>query len=398
MKRVVSIFLIINLLCALVIPIPTSAKTLGDLERELDALEAKYEKQENEQQKTEEEIATTKNDINTTRNKITKAQEDVVKLNNEIKQLNKDIEKKDAEIKEIMSFVQLSNGESAYLEYAFGAQDFTDFIYRVAVSEQLANYNDELIDSFNKMIKTNKQKTKELKKKEEELTKLEESLKKQLDKLGNRLEDIIDIKVDVEKDIKTQREAIKLYKSMGCKTNEDISNCGRNILPPETALWRPVNSGMISSNYGNRCYYLGSSYVCDFHTGIDMANSGTISVYAAGTGVVVGTTYHSSCGGNIIYVSHNINGTTYTTVYMHLRRMYVQKGDVVTKNTVIGIMGGNPSSEWWDSCSTGQHLHFMVSRGIYRGYDSVIAGLMNPRTMVNFPSEGNWFTDRTSRY
>ena len=52
-----------------------------------------------------------------------------------------------------------------------------------------------------------------------------------------------------------------------------------------------------------------------------------------------------------------INGVNYTSVYMHLRKLYVSKGDVVSKDTQIGLMGGNPSTEYWDSCSTGQHLH-----------------------------------------
>ena len=53
------------------------------------------------------------------------------------------------------------DGESAYLEYTFGARDFTDFIYRTAVAEQLTKYNETLIDEFNKSIEESKQKQEE---------------------------------------------------------------------------------------------------------------------------------------------------------------------------------------------------------------------------------------------
>ena len=49
-----------------------------------------------------------------------------------------------------------SKGENVYLEYVFQAKNFTDFIYRGAVVEQLTKYNDELIDDMYKKIEENK--------------------------------------------------------------------------------------------------------------------------------------------------------------------------------------------------------------------------------------------------
>ena len=52
-----------------------------------------------------------------------------------------------------------------YLDYAMGAKTFTDFIYRVAISEQLIEYNDSLVDEYNDLIVKNKEKQQSLKKK-----------------------------------------------------------------------------------------------------------------------------------------------------------------------------------------------------------------------------------------
>ena len=101
-------------------------------------------------------------------------------------------------------------------------------------------------------------------------------------------------------------------------------------------------------------------------------------------------------------VELNINGKTYTTGYLHLREFKVSVGDVVTKDTQIAVMGGNPRIEYWDKCSTGSHLHFAVSTGLYfkdySSWSSYVAHTINPRSIVNFPSGGTTFYDRTTKY
>ncbi|MED4360541.1 M23 family metallopeptidase, partial [Geobacillus stearothermophilus] len=61
--------------------------------------------------------------------------------------------------------------------------------------------------------------------------------------------------------------------------------------------------------------------------------------------------YYSSSYGNVIFVSHVINGQTYTTVYAHLEARLVGEGQHVRKGQVIGYMGNTGNS-------TGPHLHF----------------------------------------
>jgi murein DD-endopeptidase MepM/ murein hydrolase activator NlpD len=259
-------------------------------------------------------------------------------------------------------------------------------------------YNDDLIKKFNDQINENKKKQEELKKKQEELKQRQKTLASEYSELGDKLKDIVDIKVDEEEAIKVQEEIIKMYQSKGCKDNENIKTCGKKILPSDTKLWRPLNSGYISSNFGNRCFNGG----CDYHTGIDMANKGGTPVYATANGTVAALTYKYSCGGNMIFIHHNINGTYYTSLYMHLRSINVSKGDTVTKNTIIGYVGGDSSTPW-DHCTTGAHLHFTLLSGLvgtdYRAWSSKFySKLLNPRNYVNIPKLGKRFEDRLTAY
>lgn len=380
-------------------------KTLGDLKKQLQDQIAEYERTQNEKKLTEAQYNNVRGNITSIQNEIVDNQNTIVRLGEEIDTLNEDILKKEEEIKEIIRFYQLSQGESTYLEYVFGAADFTDFIYRLAISEQLTQYNKDLIKEQNQMIEDNKKKQEELKQQETELNNKQVRLNQELNSLGSQISEIIDLTVDIEEEIKLQKEAIALYeKQYNCKDSDEISVCTANKLPADTSFWRPLVTGHRSSEFGSRTYTLNGRRVTDFHTGIDITTSpnDNVPVYAAANGRVAGVVYKSSCGGNKIYIHHNIKGVSYTTSYVHLRKILVSVGDTVTKDTQIAVMGGNPSIETWDGCSTGAHLHFGVAYGLYlkdyTNWNTFISKSINPRSIVNFPSGGGTFYNRTTKY
>ena len=103
-------------------PMVGNAKTVRDLMNELNALEAQDQQNKQDKNLTQDQINRTNQTINEITSTITKAKEEVVTLSEEIEKLDKKIAKKDEEIKTLMNFLQISNGENAYLEYAFGAQ------------------------------------------------------------------------------------------------------------------------------------------------------------------------------------------------------------------------------------------------------------------------------------
>ncbi|WP_044023641.1 M23 family metallopeptidase, partial [Bacillus anthracis] len=93
----------------------------------------------------------------------------------------------------------------------------------------------------------------------------------------------------------------------------------------------------------------------DNHKGIDIAASGTVPIIAAADGVVIRSELSSSYG-NVVYLSHRINGKTYTTVYAHMSSRSVSNGQTVKQGTQLGFMGNTGQSY-------GQHLHFELHLG-----------------------------------
>ena len=122
------------------------------------------------------------------------------------------------------------------------------------------------------------------------------------------------------------------------------------------------------------------------HNGLDIGGNSTgTKVYASASGRVNKIVKKSSCGGNMVYIQHNVDGTKYRTVYMHLHDMYVKLNDIVTTSTVIGTVGGGES---YDLCTTGPHLHF----GVMKGWTG--SSYYDPRNYIYFPAKGTKFTSR----
>jgi len=112
-------------------------------------------------------------------------------------------------------------------------------------------------------------------------------------------------------------------------------------------IW-PVR-GVITSTYGRRVHPVFK--IAKMHTGLDIGVAHGTPVKAADYGIV---TYSDWWGGygRCIIIDH---GRGYATLYAHLSKQIVKKGDRVDKDQVIGNVGTT-------GYSTGPHLHFEVRK------------------------------------
>lgn len=85
------------------------------------------------------------------------------------------------------------------------------------------------------------------------------------------------------------------------------------------------------------------------HTGIDIDNRSRPAVFAAQGGTIEFAGWLGGYG-NLIIINH---GSGVTSYYAHLEKLYVGKGQKVTKGGAVGKMGSTGRS-------TGPHLHFEV--------------------------------------
>ena len=395
MRRIWRIFLIF-LFVFMMIPC-VKAKTLKDLKNQLAAYEKEMNTVKNKQTLTKNEISNTNVKIRSISDTIQNDEIKIKKTEEEIVVLEKNAKEKEAQIKDVISYLQIENSDNPYLEYIFKANSIEDLILRSAVSEQMVSYNDELIDDYNNTIKEYKKKNEDLKVQITNLNAEQDNLNAELVKLGDSLSDTVEEMASVQSQIDAQKKLIDYYeKTLGCKDDQDINTCSK--IPFSGKMIRPLVSGAVSSEFGYRFHP--TQHVYKLHSGIDMY--GSTDVYAVAPGTVAGISWKNSCGGTMLFVHHNINGKYYTSTYAHLYQVKVKVGDYVDQNKKIAVTGGSKSLTPWDSCTTGRHLHLSIANGLYlkdyTSWSKYTSKLINPRNMINYAKLGVWMTNRTKVY
>ena len=397
MRRFFSLLLVFVLSFFLIIPV-TRAKeaTLNELLAQARANREAYNEAKSQKALTEQEREKAIQDKAAAEAEIENINKELEQIEKDVEKLQKSIEKKDEEIKEIMKFVQVSEGSSTYLEYIFGANSFTDFIYRVSVAEQLSDYNDKLIKEYNQNVKDLEQKQVDLSNKQVELNKKQQELTILEAKLSEKIEKLQSGIISKDQEYKTQINLINSMKSRGCSGNDTVSEClsGGN-LASVNGTYMPIARGYVTSDYGWRSYGGG-----EYHTGIDFSNSTAgDTVYPIADGQVILLDNNPTCGNHIVYVKHNINGHSYITSYWHLSSWSVRVGQYVSYTTKIGSMAGRNTG---DRCSGGIHVHLNLFDNAGNSWENRVAsggnpnsGRIDPKTIApQIPSEGSYFSHR----
>lgn len=393
MKSSKKIIIILSIFCFLIIPLKPKADriTFGDVLDELADYERQKAEKDNEIAISEAEYKRISNEIYQIQVEIENLSKEIQEANEEIDKLGKDIEAKKEETDNILVFLQLSNGEKSYLEYIFKSKSFTDFIHRVSVVEQLSKYNKEQIKLMNDLITKNnelkKQNAETIKKQE---IKKEESRTKML-ALGSEIDKMVKDEAPIQDKINELEKEIAKMRESGCKERTDkLAVCYPLITA--TGFLRPLKSGVVSSEYSWRIL----NGVLNSHSGIDIAVPEWTPVYPVAAGKVGAVINRAKCGGNMIYVYHNINGKQYTSVYMHLIDFGKYRvGDVVLAEDVIGYVGGSSTASYnggYDTCTFGAHLHLTLATGHTTSHRLT---MFNPREKINFPPKGQYFYSRT---
>lgn len=373
------------------------SKVNTELDKTTEKLEENKTKQsalQSEMQKLDTDIQSASEKIKSTNEQIEKKNKEIKELEIKIKEIEARIEKRDKLLKDRARALQ-ANGSVNYLDVILGAQSFTDFISRISavstileadksiIEEQKRDY--QLLSESKEKVEKEKQQI-EILKAELEKTKATLETKKaqkdkvlaQLKKEQNTIEEYFmdlqeqqnvyagqeaALKKAIELEKQRQAEAARAAKQVTSSKGSGGGSAPAALVTGGTFI-RPT-SGPVTSEFGHRW---GRG-----HYGLDIGGSSGDAVYAAASGVV-SNSYYSSSYGNVVFVTHYINGKTFETVYAHLSARNVSSGDVVKQGQRIGSKGTTGHS-------TGVHLHFEIHAGRWNGAKS---NAVNPRSYVNF--------------
>jgi len=140
-------------------------------------------------------------------------------------------------------------------------------------------------------------------------------------------------------------ELLEEYKASMKSYSEVINHISkqREMFRYTPSIW-PCK-GTITSSYGVRFHPIFNNKI--FHPAIDIANSKNTPIVSTADGIVVFSGWQSGYG-NVIAIEH---GHKYRTVYAHLAKSLVKRGEIVSKGQEIAKMGNTGRS-------TGPHVHY----------------------------------------
>lgn len=393
-KRSIECFLIIYL----VLPFGVNAEviTYGQVLDDLTKAEA-------ELKQNQQSISSGKNQINvdnaTIKSLIQEIEEmsiETDKLKEEIADANTEIDKKKEQTKSIVSYLQMSGGENLYLEYVFGTETITDLVYRLAVVEQITEYNEKVVKDLEKLISSNETKKKELADKETKYQAKITNLKSEINKLHSQISALGDLSPGLEQEVKTKKERAEYYKQQGCKNRGDRIGIDCATTTSNAYFTRPIQTGYVTSFTG---YRWGS-----LHRGIDLGSSlgRNTPLYSIGFGVIT-SIWQDGSGAQCVNVEYKTtSGTYYTAIYGHLSKYgNIYTGMKVTPDTVLGYMGDT-------GYAFGVHLHLEVwpcrlyadsNCRTWNDYTNFArakfnSGYKGAESVINFPSRAyqTWYT------
>ncbi len=393
MKRVIVGALSFLLAIPMMIPITVNAADLTYGQILDDLAKAEKELEENNQSitNTEGEIKNDNAKIKSLQNEIEEMSKEATKLQQEIAEANIEIEEKKEQTKDLIVYLQMSQGENIYLEYVFGGDSITDLVYRLSIVEQITEYNENMVKELEDLIDKNEKRKVELAKKEEDYENKIVALNQEIERLNNSVSKLGELSPNLESEVKSKKELVAYYKAQGCSNRGDVIGRDCAVTTSSNATFsRPITTGYVTSFIG---YRWGS-----LHRGIDIGspNGRNTPLYSIGNGTVT-KIWSDNYGALCINIRYKTTtGQYYTAIYCHLSRYAsgVKVGSEVNTNTIVGYMGDTGHAY-------GVHLHLEVWPCRYgedsncSGWNQYVSfvnrkfneGFRGAESVINFPSK-----------
>ncbi len=260
--------------------------------------------------------------------------------------------------------VMYENGATSYLAILLSADDFSDFLSRYEVVSQISAYDKQLLEELRRIkesiasqkasLEADKADAEEVKAGMDEN---KAALEVKLAERQARMEEITAAenaaKADYSDIAKEEEKLSDAIKKEAAELAAEAARAAAAAKASSTYVggsfqWPlPASNNIVTCRFGMRTHPITGVY--KLHTGVDLRATAGTNVYAANSGTVTRATY-SAAYGNYVMIDH---GGGIVTLYGHMRRLTVSKGQTVSRGTVIGYVGST-------GYSTGPHLHFEV--------------------------------------
>lgn len=247
------------------------------------------------------------------------------------------------------------NDSASYLSVVLKAGSFSDMLARMEIIDDIMEYDRNVMDDLKRSREAVETAKAELEASRAEQQGIRESLEADEAELQLRLEEQANFILRLEADQQAYTKAYEEAQRELDKTKGEIDDMlkeleklrSNSVYVGGTYLWPLPGHSNISSPFGMRYHPVLHKY--SKHTGTDITAKTGTEIVAANSGEVVVAKY-SYAYGNYVVIDH---GGGQRTLYGHMSKMGVSKGQKVARGDVIGWVGST-------GYSTGPHLHFEI--------------------------------------
>ena len=252
-------------------------------------------------------------------------------------------------------------GSVSYWSVLFKASSFVDLLSRVDFVNEVARYNENVIDELQALRKQLAEDREGLKKDREELKAVQSELQEQIAEAEQLVKEYSATEKGLQKMYAEEEAAAKAMedelREMARRReqerlrnqNSDQNSSFDNVPDSNGYIWPTNATRLITSPLGGRASPggIGSTN----HQGVDIGASYGTDILAAKAGVVVQSGWYGGYG-YCVTIQHGDNPGTYTR-YGHMSQILVSYGQSVSQGQVIGLVGSTGNS-------TGPHIHYEV--------------------------------------
>lgn len=247
------------------------------------------------------------------------------------------------------------DGSSNYLTILFSSNGLNDFLTSADRLSVLVERDNDLINECEKISAELEEQKKELDRVVAEADTKSSELRESMILLQQKQDEVVRMMDEIQADrdaankalLQAEKEEAAFRKELE-KRLAELAELQKNEYSGGAFLWPlPSKYNKISSKFGNRIHpVLGTP---QFHKGIDIPAPKNTEIYCVAKGTVI-ETGNDYGNGKYVIVDH---GGGISTMYAHLNKMTVKKGDVLAKGEVLGYVG-------MTGYATGYHLHLSV--------------------------------------
>lgn len=383
----VTALLLAVVLMATLLPVPASAassaqiqKQINDLkaknaelQKEIDAIQGQFDASYSEMADMVAQKNTIDQEMTLLSSKISTTNEQIMAYSQLIADTQEELDAAEEELRSLSEAhrqrvrVMEEEGKLTYWEVLFRSSSFTDLLDRINMVEEINAADRRRIEQMRiaadivsaTRMNLESEKT-SLEQVRSDLAEDEAALAEkrvQYDTLLFDLEkkteefEVLLAESEILQDDLMQEIAKKEAELKEAKYNEELKRLAlKGDNPPSNATWiTPVSGYRLTSAFGMRKHpVLG---VVRMHNGVDMSCAQGTPIYATRSGKVTQTSYQAGGAGNYVSINH-LDG--FSSVYMHMTHYVVSPGQTVSAGQLIGYVGST-------GISTGPHLHFGIS-------------------------------------